>query len=561
MSAPNAIERVVAGRYVLLSPLGRGGMGTVWKGEDSLLKRGVAVKEVEFPGFVPEAERAHMQARALREARAAARIAHPGAVTVFDVRQEDGKAYIVMELFEAPTLEELVDMNGPFDPRRAAQIGLQVAGALEAAHREGIVHRDVKPGNVMVASDGRVKLADFGIASLKDDPKITATGLVLGSPSYMAPEQAQGRPSGPAVDLWALGATLYSAVEGAPAFDKGQAIPTLTAVIEDEPRPMRRAGPLKPVIRALLSKEPQDRPLEPQLRKMLRDVAESDEPRSTVTTPIVRDDARTLAPVAVAGAYAAGTYDGAPDDGGDRYAWVDEERSRRWIPLAGGLAILAVIAALLVWGFSRANRPATATHGERSGAASGRERATSPSPTTSQPLVVVSPSAPAQPSTSPAPTPSGAAPPGWTPYTVDDTGYQISHPPGWTVVPNSTGDGTSVDFRDPSTGSYMRVDWTDSPRPSAVGAWRSLERSFSSNPANGNYRRIRIVPATFKGMRAAVWEFTYSNGGAQLHAIDIGIVIPDGRQGFALNFQTHASKWASSQGLLRRFEASFTPTR
>lgn len=549
MSASNTTDRVIAERYALHAPLGRGGMGTVWRGEDVLLRRRVAIKAVEFPTLVPEAERSHMQARALREARAAARMAHPGAVTVYDVRQEDGKAYIVMELFEAPTLEELVEREGPLDPRRAAEIGLQVAGALETAHREGIVHRDVKPGNVMVAPDGRVKLADFGIASLKDDPKITATGLVLGSPSYMAPEQAQGRVSGPAVDLWALGATLYFAVEGVPAFDKGQAIPTLTAVIEEDPQPMRRAGPLEPVISALLAKDPRDRPSDQELRTALMNVIAEESTPSSVTPATPEDETlqnrgQTWAPVSPLPI----TEISEPDE-------PDDERApRRALPIAA-VAVLALglIALLIAWGMTRGDDPATtAANGGRKADAQSRQspKAGSNDETGSEPAAE-QPGA-AVPAT-------GTVPANWVAYDISTTGYEISYPPGWTVVPSST-DATSVDFRDPVTGTYLRVDWTDSPGPSALEAWRSQERYFSSNPENQNYQRLRLEPTIFKGMaNAAIWEFTYSNGGAALHAIDIGFVTNDREHGFALYFQTHSEDWVSSQDLLESFQAAFVP--
>ena len=242
MAAP-AADRIIADRYVLKAPLGRGGMGVVWRAHDALLGREVAVKEVVLPPTLRQGERRSVEGRVLREARAAARLNHPGAVTLFDVVQDEGHTFIVMELVEAPTLADLVRSHGPLPPGRVAEIGMQLAGTLEAAHRAGIVHRDVKPANVMVPAEGPVKLADFGVAFLHGDPRLTATGVVLGSPAYMAPEQASGEPSGPPADLWALGATMFFAVEGQPPFDKGALIPTLAAVVNEGPQPPRRAGP------------------------------------------------------------------------------------------------------------------------------------------------------------------------------------------------------------------------------------------------------------------------------------------------------------------------------
>jgi hypothetical protein len=297
--ATSAPERVVADRYVLKAPLGRGGMGVVWHAYDTVLGRAVAVKEVVFPPSMPDDERRAAHARVLREARAAARLNHPGAVTLYDVVQDQGHPFIVMELVPATTLADLVRTEGPLPPWRVAEIGGQLAGALEAAHRAGIVHRDVKPGNVMVAEDGGVKLADFGVASLQGDPQLTATGLVIGSPAYMAPEQAAGEPSGPPADFWALGATMYFAVEGEPPFEKASSIATLAAVVNEDPRPMRRAGPLAPVIAGLLVKDPARRPSGPQLRAQLEPLARA-APTATEVLPAHEEPpASTTAPLPV----------------------------------------------------------------------------------------------------------------------------------------------------------------------------------------------------------------------------------------------------------------------
>lgn len=290
-------ERVVAGRYVLQEAIGRGGMGTVWRAEDRLLQRVVALKQVELPATVPPQERDAMRQRVFREARAAARLNHPGAVTVFDVAEDDGKLFIAMELAEGTTLSELVADHGPLPPPRVARIGLRLLEALGAAHASGIVHRDVKPGNVIVTNDGRVMLADFGIASVKGDPRLTVTGLVLGSPSYMSPEQARGEAAGPASDLWALGATLYFAVEGQVPFDRGGALQTLVAVLHEEPPPPRRAGALAEPIRSLLSKDPAHRPEPAELRPVLQRVGRAPDASDHLgTIPIPVDLPSELSP-------------------------------------------------------------------------------------------------------------------------------------------------------------------------------------------------------------------------------------------------------------------------
>ncbi|MBW3645094.1 MAG: serine/threonine protein kinase, partial [Actinobacteria bacterium] len=264
---------LVGGRYRLGRRLGTGGMGVVWEGEDTVLQRPVAVKAVDLPSHLTDDDRHSLRSRVLREARAAARIDHPATVRVFDVVDDGGRLYVVMELVRAPTLAEVVEERGPLSAPDAATLGLGVLGALEAAHQAGIVHRDVKPGNVMMLEDGGVKLADFGIASVKDDTRITSAGLVLGTPSYMAPEQATGQPTEAPADLWGLGALLYYGVEGVPPFDRGEALPTLNAVLHDAPRPMERADGLEPTVTALLDKDPARRLSASQARKALQDVA------------------------------------------------------------------------------------------------------------------------------------------------------------------------------------------------------------------------------------------------------------------------------------------------
>jgi serine/threonine protein kinase len=272
----------VAERYSLRTSLGSGGMGEVWLARDELLHRDVAVKAIGLPRALTRELLDAAKERVLREARAAARINHANAVIVYDVFEEGDRAYIVMELIDAPTLADRVASDGPLAPSDAARIGLEVLGALEAAHREGITHRDVKPSNVMLPSGG-VKLADFGIASIGDDPRLTETGLVLGSPQYMAPEQATSGTAGPEADLWALGATLYYAVEGRPPFDKGHSIATLTSVVHDELAVPSSAGALGPVISALMAKDPAARPDAPTARGLLERVAAGE--ATTVPAP------------------------------------------------------------------------------------------------------------------------------------------------------------------------------------------------------------------------------------------------------------------------------------
>ncbi|MFF0165936.1 serine/threonine-protein kinase [Streptomyces prasinus] len=264
--------RLLAGRYRLGDVLGRGGMGTVWRAEDETLGRTVAVKELRFPSSIDEEEKRRLITRTLREAKAIARIRNNSAVTVFDVVQEDDRPWIVMELVEGKSLAEAIREDGLLEPRRAAEVGLAVLDVLRSAHREGILHRDVKPSNVLIAEDGRVVLTDFGIAQVEGDPSITSTGMLVGAPSYISPERARGHKPGPAADLWSLGGLLYASVEGTPPYDKGSAIATLTAVMTEPLEEPRNAGPLRDVIYGLLAKDPAQRLDDAGARAMLNAV-------------------------------------------------------------------------------------------------------------------------------------------------------------------------------------------------------------------------------------------------------------------------------------------------
>ncbi|MFF8591330.1 serine/threonine-protein kinase [Streptomyces sp. NPDC015220] len=271
-------ERLLAGRYRLGDVLGRGGMGTVWRAQDETLGRTVAVKELRFPSNIDEEEKRRLITRTLREAKAIARIRNTSAVTVFDVVDEDDRPWIVMELVEGKSLAEVIREDGLLKPRRAAEVGLAVLDVLRSAHRQGILHRDVKPSNVLIAEDGRVVLTDFGIAQVEGDPSITSTGMLVGAPSYISPERARGHKPGPAADLWSLGGLIYASVEGSPPYDKGSAIATLTAVMTEPLEEPKNAGPLRDVIYGLLNKDPAKRLDDAGARAMLKAVINAPEP-------------------------------------------------------------------------------------------------------------------------------------------------------------------------------------------------------------------------------------------------------------------------------------------
>ncbi|MFB7504178.1 MULTISPECIES: serine/threonine-protein kinase [Streptomyces] len=287
--------RLVAGRYRLLSPLGEGGMGTVWRARDEALRREVAVKEVRAPAGLPAAKAERMYARLEREAWAAARITARGVITVHDVVTDEGRPWIVMELVRGRSLSDLLAAGGALPPREAARIGAEVLAALRAAHDAGVLHRDVKPANVLLADDGRVVLSDFGIALVQGDTALTLTGEVVGSPEYIAPEQALGRTPDSAADLWSLGVLLYTVVQGRSPFRQDTALNTLRAVVDTDPPHPHRAGPLTPLIAGLLRKDPAERISAERTEEALRRVAAHDgdpgadtEATATSGTAVVR---------------------------------------------------------------------------------------------------------------------------------------------------------------------------------------------------------------------------------------------------------------------------------
>jgi eukaryotic-like serine/threonine-protein kinase len=266
--------RLIAGRYRLQGPIGRGAMGIVWRGRDELLARDVAVKEVQISAVAVPADAEAIYQRTLREARTAARLSHPSVVTVFDVVEENGSPWIVMELVEARSLDRVITEDGPLPPLEAAELGASLVSALTTAHAAGVLHRDVKPSNVLVTKDGRAVLTDFGIATFAEDPSMTQAGMVVGTPGFTAPERIRGDIATPASDLWSLGATLYAAVEGRGPFDRvgGSSVIIAGVANEDAPR-APSAGPLGPVIDALLSRDPGARPDATTATRLLADAA------------------------------------------------------------------------------------------------------------------------------------------------------------------------------------------------------------------------------------------------------------------------------------------------
>ncbi|TDU06126.1 serine/threonine protein kinase [Streptomyces sp. 846.5] len=532
--------RLLAGRYRLASVLGQGGMGTVWRAKDEMLGRDVAVKQLRFIG-VDEDERHRLIARALTEAKAIARIRHTAAVTVYDVVEEDDRPWIVMELVESRALSQVIREDGVLTPRRAAEIGLELLGVLAEAHRSGILHRDVKPSNVLIGHDGRVVLTDFGIARVEGDPSVTSTGMLVGAPSYISPERARGRIPGAPSDLWSLGATLYAMVEGRPPYDKGSALSTLTAVMTEELTPPKGGGALVPVIEGLLRKDPDDRLNEAEARRMLEAVL--DAPDEPVPAP-VQEPAPTrmqpVPPLPPPGAQQSVPYGPAT---------VSTVRRRRVRPLLVLLLVLLLVVAIGVavavaaHQNGKRNARGTSAAGSAAASVSASSSAAASSGTKAGTGSAASASTAA----------TGGAVAGAFRRVQGPGGATVEIPVGWTLVSSSA---TSWKYHGPA--GTLQLDSTSTPGNSAVGAWRSEEAAISGRFPG--YRRIALHTVVYRGWDAADWEWTYSQAGTTLHSLNRGFV-PDATHGYAIYWTAPDATWndARNQQLLNRFFSSFQP--
>ncbi|MFE6287541.1 serine/threonine-protein kinase [Streptomyces sp. NPDC057877] len=272
MGTEGSDGRVIAGRYRLEAPLGRGGMGVVWRARDQLLGRRVAVKELFLDPSLTAEEARRQRESTLREARAVARLRHPNIIVVHDVVEHDERPYLVMEFVDGDSLADRIAGNGPLDVREAARIGIGLLGALRTAHAAGVLHRDIKPANVLVESGtDRVVLTDFGVAQIPGATTLTESGTFVGSPEYTAPERMSGGGTSPAADLWSLGALLCAALSGRSPFHRDSLGGVLHAVLSDEIRPPAQAGPLLPVLRGLLERDPDRRLDAVAAERMLRE--------------------------------------------------------------------------------------------------------------------------------------------------------------------------------------------------------------------------------------------------------------------------------------------------
>ncbi|MFA9445315.1 protein kinase [Egicoccus sp. AB-alg6-2] len=587
----------VGGRYELVRRIARGGGGTVWEANDEVLDRVVAVKQVEIPDELSDDERDRLRRRVMAEARAAARLEHPAVVVVHDVLDGDDVVNLVMEHVGAPTLREVVQQRGPLPETAAAAIGYGLLDVLTEAHRRGVVHRDVKPSNVFVLDDGSVKLGDFGIAALAGEVSLTRTGVALGSPSYLAPEQARGESAAPPADLWGLGATLYYAVEGAPPFDRRTALATVHAVVNEPMRPFQHADALREPLTALLDKDPSARPDPARVLALLAAVAGI--PASAL--PPAAEPTATSAPVTAPlpsplPAAEPASAPGAPSDDEDEVVRASEpghgvgRRAWQWLVPAALLLVFAVVAFATLGGGTDgaedepplADRPdGTSDPTEQDSAPTDGPAApeqdeqpeadedatgTDDAPVSDDPGESVDVTAePTEPDEAPdggdgAAAPTGgyvipeSSPPGdW--QVVEGPTYRVAVPAGWQERAAS---GNRTDWVEPGTGAYLRMDWTDAPASDPLADWEQAEAGFAQRQSD--YQRVRLEPATYRNWEAAMWEYTYTSGGAALHAINLNVLADDLGHAYALNLQAPAGEWDRIADQFPAIAGSFEPT-
>ena len=530
-------HRTIGGRYRLDRSIGQGGMGTVWQGHDELLGREVAVKEVRFPPELGQQEMADLRERTMREARATARLSHPNVITTYDVVEEDGRPWIVMELLSTRSLSELLRDEGPLPPHRVAEIGLGVLSALETSHAQGIVHRDVKPSNILITADGRPVLTDYGIATMTGDPALTSTGVVLGSPAYMSPERARGRAFGPESDLWSLGATLYSAAEGRPPFESDNALGTLTAVISDPITPLSVGGPLALAVDGLLRKDPQDRAGFRETRELLTRAAADHSTGAAVAAPATVALDRAGRTEALPAAGVREQVRDTPPPAAPPPPRYDESEPRRGALLAAALVVaLLVIGGLVYAALNSGDDPDQQADNKPSGSSSS---APAPSESSSAPQPSQSTSAPAD----------NGVPAGYQLY-EDPSGFSVAVPEGWEASPSSE---TAVDITSPDGSSFLRVDQTSKPKKDAKKAWEEQEKTTSKELPN--YQRISIESVEYNGWDAADWEFTFGNN---THVLNRGFVT-DPTHGYALYLSSREDQWGANQAVFQTAADTFTP--
>jgi tRNA A-37 threonylcarbamoyl transferase component Bud32 len=558
---------VVGDRYRLQDQIGRGAMGTVWRARDELLDRDVAVKEVQISPALSPTDRAAAYERTLREAKTAARLNHRGVVTVYDVVEADGRPWIIMELIQSRSLDQVLAQDGPLPSARAAAIGQQLVSALATAHAAGVLHRDVKPSNVLLTPDGRAVLTDFGIATFEGDAQLTQTGMVMGTPAFTAPERIRGEAASPASDLWSLGATLFAAVQGhGPYASRGGALTTMNAVINEEVPAAPSAGPLGPVIAELMRRDPAARPDAARAAMLLSSAAAAG-PGSDAG-PGRRSAGASAGTAGTAGTAAANAATRQPAGFGSPGAWQTPAPPASRRPAAAGTAweqtpapsgaagpavnmysapvgeappvtrtapyppsgpagygmprtgapgagrpprygrrvalIVGVALAIVVAGV--AVGALIAQHRHDLDAATGTSGSTT-GPTT--PAVKASSPHNSAPGTA-------AAPSGYSWYAQPSTetgtaaGFRLAVPQGWTTSVS----GVVTYLRDPSGTNFLEVDLSKQAFPNAVNEARWLQAKTLSQGKFPGYQRYSLGPVQVAGVSGALWSFSWQEQGA-----------------------------------------------
>ncbi|MFD0410612.1 serine/threonine-protein kinase [Kitasatospora sp. NPDC127116] len=621
--AKGSTGRLLAGRYRLNGVLGRGGMGTVWRAEDEMLGRTVAVKELRMNASVDEEEKHRLITRTLREAKATARIRHSSAVTVFDVVDEDDRPWIVMELVESRSLADVVREDGPLEPARAAEIALDVLGVLSAAHALGILHRDVKPSNVLIGEDGRVVLTDFGIASVEGDASVTSTGMLVGAPSYISPERARGQKPGPPADLWSLGGTLYAMVEGRPPYDRGSALATLTAVMTEDLAAPVNAGPLRPVIEGLLAKDPAERLDASQTRSMLKRVVAESTARAESTTehavpvekaapepakqePEQAEEGRKRPVAGLLGTVRVGSRAqdeepvekpaGEPEApepeairpvtsewtmGATQAAGADPRTGRRRLAIATVIVVL-----LLIAGVVAVLRMVGNEDGGSGGGAAQSAGATAPAAAGTEPES--SPSAAAPPAGGPAPQPTG------DPAAVPDAPAQSAGAPAAPVQPPApvqtpaqpTPGGVPAGYHEYKDPSGFSVVLPDGLQPASSDANRRIFKNaadgsqlrieWTTSPGASavadwqesepsvrgqvtNYQRLNLAAITYRQWSNAA-DWEWTNGTPRMHSLNRGFVTgTPAKYGYSIYWIVPDAEWAAQAPVRDVVFNSFQP--
>ncbi|MFI6235870.1 serine/threonine-protein kinase [Micromonospora sp. NPDC050784] len=545
-------DELLAGRYRRLLLTGdTAAPGRVWLARDEVLDRHVALRQIALPGWVSDAERSRLRDRTLAEVRGLAGLDHPGVVGVWDVLSTDGYLWLVMEHVPSRSLSEVVATDGPLAPVEVARVGLHLIAALSAAHAGGMMHREVRPHNVLLADDGRVMLAGFGLSIFDTRDPATVTRATLPTVQYVAPECARDGRSTPATDLWALGATLYLAAEGRPPWDRPSTLATLAALATETPDRMT-ARPLEPVITGLLLRNPRQRLSAREARDQLEQVAAATVPIEPVPTSrarrwrAVRATARRRPTVPIAA-------DAATTVVIPVLAPTTRDRTTGWAFAGAVVGLLAVVAVVVtatgaVMGGLRGQDSLPVA--EPGGAAAGAGESTAAAPP-AHPCLDEAASSAAEPLQEPGVPLPYALPNGWA-WHQDPTGFLLAVPEGWTRHT----EGALVCFRDPAEVRAIAADPAATASSVPSKRWEAAERDALNSGALLGYQKISIGPVIRPG-GAAEWEYTCDQaGGERLHVRRL-VVNEDKIRAYSLSWITQDSQWNETETFQRLALASF----